>query len=220
MDIKRLRRAMSERRRRVKRGSPCLALVDVRPAVGRHINDGALFDLPHGLVELLQLLQSRARQMRTNTHDNVAQSHRRNGRDILHRSTSADNRILHGSVPQTQFAQILHQIVVDDCKRARQCAALVDVGADGLKTLCYAIAPSQKCWAQQHVASATDRCCPRSAPSTRWAWVPQAANCATRACELTPMQAGNTHTHTHTHTRQSCVFGVRARKTCDPLHVP
>ena len=74
-----------------------LTLIDVDGAIGRHLDDGLLRDLPDGLVERLEVVGDR--------------------RDALHRAAVRDHRVLHVVVPQAALRQVLQQVMVYHLKQ-------------------------------------------------------------------------------------------------------
>eukprot|EP00955_Chlamydomonas_euryale_P118133 366520-Chlamydomonas_euryale.AAC.9 len=91
-----------------------LALVDVSAAVGRHVNEHALLDLPNRLVQRLEVVRDV---------------------EVLHAAVGGHQLVLHVWVPQTKAVEVVQQVLVDDGELAGEHAAHVDVGRVGLKAL-------------------------------------------------------------------------------------
>jgi len=92
-----------------------LALADVGPAVGAHVDDGLLADLPGGLVQLLQVL--------------------RDLRDVLHAAVALDDLVLHLLAPQAELHQVAQQVFVHHDELAAEHAPRVEVAGVGFEAL-------------------------------------------------------------------------------------
>lgn len=92
-----------------------LTLINKRTPISSHIHNRLLTQLPHSLVERLQLA--------------------RNIRDILNTPIIRNNPILHIIAPKPQINEIPQQPRIDDLEFAREHTARVNVGGVGFKAL-------------------------------------------------------------------------------------
>mmetsp|Transcript_5523 Transcript_5523/g.7783 ORF Transcript_5523/g.7783 Transcript_5523/m.7783 type:complete len:590 (-) Transcript_5523:355-2124(-) len=92
-----------------------LRLADEGPAVRRLVDDGLLLDLPHRLVQLLDVL-------RDHSH-------------LLHAAAVRDDLVAHLRRPQSLLHQLLQQVLVHHRELAGQHAAIVHVRGEGLRGL-------------------------------------------------------------------------------------
>eukprot|EP00983_Pelagomonas_calceolata_P106986 1159294-Pelagomonas_calceolata.AAC.3 len=98
-----------------------LALVDVGTTVRSHVHQGALLDLPHSLVQSLQVVWN------VQVLDAAIGCHLRRG--MVHMAY----KCMRGVRVQAQAVQVMQQVLVDDGELARQHTAHIDVGGVGLQ---------------------------------------------------------------------------------------
>ncbi len=86
-----------------------LALADICAAVGSHIDQVALFDLPNSFVDLFDMI--------------------RDAFDLLDGTVKRDDPVLHIIIPQSQLDQVFQQVLVHYYKFSAQYTTNVDIGS-------------------------------------------------------------------------------------------
>src|SRR5690606_27689313 len=90
-----------------------LRLADVRTAVGRHVDDHLLRDLPHRLIDVLDVLWDLG--------------------NILYGTVCGDQLLPHVLIPQAEFHQVFHQVTVHDDEVAGEGSPRIDIRCVWLK---------------------------------------------------------------------------------------
>jgi len=90
-----------------------LALIDERATVRRHVDDGALADLPHRLVEVLDVVGDAL--------------------DVLDRTVVGNDHISHLRIPKAKRDKIFDQILVDHREISGKDSSVVNIRGVGLE---------------------------------------------------------------------------------------
>ena len=107
-----------------------LTLVDVHRSVGCHVYNNLLRNLPHCLVQLLQVVRNSINMLRKKTNQlNIWKDNNLTlitvNHTHLHRAAICNHLIFHVVIPQVEIGQVLEQVVVDTLKDEQSNHALV-----------------------------------------------------------------------------------------------